>query len=79
MSYTYRILSSVEFKDRELTGPMVDQIVGTTRRIEGRFNGQVKDVYIYCRGANSGARSRAKEYEKELKIKIEFLVVKGDI
>ena len=79
MTYVHRILQTVEFKDREVTGPMVDQIIGTTRRAANRFDGDIKDVFIYCRSANAGARSRAKEHEKDLKIEIVFIEVAGEI
>jgi hypothetical protein len=79
MTYVYRILHTVEFKDREVTGPMVDQIVGTTLRAGQRFDGEIRDVFIYCRSANAGARARAKEHEKQHKIEIVFLEVKGEV
>jgi hypothetical protein len=76
LTYVHRILQTVEFKDREVTGPMVDQIVGTTLRAGRRFEGEIRDVFIYCRRANSGARARAKEHEKQHKIEIVFVEVK---
>lgn len=79
MTYVHRILQTVEFKDREVTGPMVDQIVGTTFRAGRRFDAEIRDVFIYCRTANAGARARAKEHERELKIEIVFVEVKGEV
>ena len=85
MTYVHRILQVVEFKYRVVTGPMVDQIMGTTSLARARFNADIKDVIIYCRAANSGARKKAKEHEKmykqihNLKIEIVFVEVKDKV
>jgi hypothetical protein len=71
MTYIHRIVQAVEFKDYEVTGPLVDQIVGTS----GRIDGELADIFIFCRSANAGARRRAKEHEKVLGIEIVFVEV----
>lgn len=76
MSHVHRILQTVEFKDREVTGPLVDQIVGTTLRAAQRLGGEITDIFIFCRSANSGARSRANEHERDLDIEIVFVEVR---
>jgi len=72
---TYRIVQSIEFKDRQVTGPMVDQIVGSSRRIGGTA---LKDVIIFCRGYNSGAAARAAQISKEQEIGVYFKVVERE-
>lgn len=57
MSYQLRI--SVEMKDREITGPMLAQIVGQAFK----DGGDVKDIVVICRSVNRGARADAKKYE----------------
>ncbi len=71
MSYVHRIVQAIEFKDREVSGPLVDQIVGTSGRIEG----ELADIFIFCRRATSEARKRARTHEKLLGIEVVFVEV----
>lgn len=76
MTFTYRMLQTAEFKDMQVTGPMVDQIMGTAKRAAGRFEGEITDVFIFCRSTTPDARSRAKEHEKGERVEITFVEVK---
>ena len=71
MTYVHRIIQALRFKDYEVTGPIVDQIVGNSHLIDG----ELADVFIFCRRANSGARQRAKAYEKKFGIEVVFVEV----
>ena len=75
MSYVHRIVQALQFKDFEVGGPAVDQIVGNSHLIDG----ELADVFIFCRRANAGARKRAKAYEKKLGIEVVFVEVSEDI
>lgn len=75
MTFVHRIVQAVQFKDYEVTGPIVDQIVGNSHLI----NGELADIFIFCRRANSGARQRAKAHEKRFGIEVVFVEVKEEI
>jgi hypothetical protein len=52
----------VEIKDRKVDGPLVDQIAGTTQRVNSRFRpGWISDLFIFGRGFTAGAERRRKE------------------
>jgi hypothetical protein len=52
----------VEFKDRKVDGPLVDQIAGTAQRVNNRFRpGWISDLFIFARGFTAGAEKRRQE------------------
>ena len=67
MTYSLRI--SVEMKDREITGPMLDEIVGKALK----DGGNVREVVIICRRVNRGARKGAKKHEAQHNFRITFI------
>lgn len=67
MTYSLRI--SVEMKDREVTGPMLAEIVGKALKDEAN----VKEVVIICRSVNRGARADAKKHELRHGFRITFI------
>ena len=75
MTYTHRIVQALQFKNYEVGGPAVDQIVGNSHLIEG----ELADIFIFCRRANAGARLRAKAYEQRFGIEVVFVEVSEDV
>lgn len=66
---TYRLRISIEMKDREVTGPMLAQIVGMALKDDSN----VKDIVVICRQANRGAKADAKSHEKSHGVRITFI------
>jgi hypothetical protein len=62
----------VEIKDRAVSGPMVDQIVGSARRQANRAD----LVVIVCRGYTRDAEMRRRQHSTE-QMRVEFKVVRG--
>jgi hypothetical protein len=67
---TYRLRISIEMKDRTITGPLLNEIVGLTLRDDP----QVKDIVIVCRNVNDGARADKQKHERQHKVRITFIV-----
>ena len=70
-------LIATEFKDYQVGGPLVDQIVGTARRASGevRLNAKLFGIMIVCRGYTDEARKRAVEHEWNEGIRVQFKIV----
>lgn len=67
---------ALEFKNYTLSGPLMDQLVGTALRARYRMRpALLTDVIVVCRGVSSEARSRARELEAELNLRISFKVI----
>jgi hypothetical protein len=67
---TYRLRISIEMKDRTITGPLLNQIVGLTLRDDPN----VKDIVIICRNVNDGALKDKPKHERQHKVRITFVV-----
>jgi hypothetical protein len=65
----YRLRISIEMKDREVTGPLLAQIVGSALRDEEN----VKDIVVICRSVNRGALKDAIRHESKHNIRIIFI------
>lgn len=66
---TYSLTISVEMKDRQITGPLLAEIVGKALRDERN----VKEIVVICRSINRGARADAPKYELKHKLRITFI------
>jgi len=65
----YRLRISIEMKDREVTGPLLSQIVGSALRDKEN----VRDIVVICRSVNRGARADAVRHESKHNIRITFI------
>jgi hypothetical protein len=72
------LMIATEFKDYQVDGPLVDQIVGTARRSSGkkRLNAEIYGILIVCRGYTNEALKRANEHERNEGFRVQFKVVK---
>ena len=71
-----KLLIMTEFKNFTVTGPLVDQIVGSSMRAQDIFApAQTSSIFIFCRGYTSDAEQRRKHYAKHRNLKIVFKVV----
>ncbi len=66
---TYNMTISVEMKDREVTGPLLAEIVG--KALKDQAN--VQDIVIICRAVNRGAKRDKAAHEKRHNIRIKFI------
>ena len=73
------LLIATEYKDYQVGGPLVDQIVGTARRASGRgrLNTGIFGIMIVCRGYTDEARKRADEHARNEGIRVDFKVVES--
>lgn len=80
MTSNKKFLISNEFKNYKVDAPLVDQIVGSTRRAAGggRLDSIIYGIIIYCRGHTSEAKSRADEHANNDGIKVAFKVVENE-
>lgn len=73
---SFDIYQALEFKNYTISGPLMDQLVGTALRARYRTRPAIlTDVIVVCRGVTSDARNRAGELEAELNLRISFKVV----
>ena len=68
MSYSLTI--SVEMKDREITVPMLEQIVAKALKDDRN----VQDIIVICRAVNRGAKKDKTAHERRHNIRIKFIV-----
>ena len=66
---TYRLRISVEMKNREISGPLLAEIVGKALKDEAN----VKDIVIICRAVNRGAKADARKHEAKHGLRITFI------
>ena len=66
---TYRLRISVEMKDREVTGPLLAEIVG--KALKDKEN--VEDIVVICRAVNRGAKKDKVAHERKHNIRITFI------
>ncbi len=71
------LVIATEFKDYQVSGPLVDQIVGSARRAsgKGRLNAKIYGIMIVCRGYTNEAQKRADEHERNEGIRVFLKVV----
>lgn len=71
------VLIAVEYKDYRVSGPLVDQIVGSAQRArgKGRLNADLYGIMITCRGYTEEAQKRAREHARNEGIRVDFKVV----
>ncbi len=68
-----KLTMAVEIKNKEVSGPMLAQIVGNAISLVGR---NFSMLFVICRGVNRGAKSMAAKNKKNLGITTVFKEVK---
>lgn len=73
---TERLLILIEFKNYRITGPLIDQIVGTSMRVEGDTpSARISCIMIFCRGYTPDAEQRRNHWKKVKQVDVIFKVV----
>jgi len=71
-----KVLILSEFKNYTVTGPLVDQIVGTNMRAQDNFGpGSPSTIFIFCRGYTADAEQRRRHHEIHRKMTVTFKVI----